>query len=80
MPSKSMTEEARHRLGELQNDIPALLARHIGIKAQIIEQEREIAYATGAAEAWKHRNQLRILYTMARILVRRISGLKKEIK
>lgn len=79
MPSKSMTKEARRRLGEIQTDVPALLARHISIKAQIVEQEREMAYAAGRPDAWRTQNELRILYSMARILVRRIHALKKEL-
>jgi hypothetical protein len=71
-----MSEEARRRLGEIEPDIKTLLARHVGVKAQIVETEQEIAYATGASEAWKQRAELRILYCMARILVRRISGLR----
>lgn len=71
-----MSEEARRRLGEIEPDIKTLLARHVGVKAQIVETEREIAYATGASEAWKQRAELRILYCMARILVRRINGLR----
>lgn len=74
-----MTKEARRRLGEIQPDIPALLARHIGVKTQIIEQEREMAYVAGGSDAWKTQKELRILYSMARILVRRIHALKKEL-
>lgn len=76
MTSRSMSEEARRRLGEIEPDIKTLLARHVGVKAQIIETNREIAYSARASEAWKHRAELRILYCMARILVRRINGLR----
>jgi hypothetical protein len=71
-----MTAEARQRLGELQDDVKTLLARHLNVKAQINNQEREISYSARASEAWKHRAELRILYCMARILVRRINGLR----
>ena len=77
MSSKSMTAEARQRLGELQ-DVPVLLARHRVVKEQIIEQERELAYAKKSADIWKHRMEMRVLYCMARILVRRIHALKRE--
>lgn len=76
MPSKSMTEQARKRLGEIEPDVPVLLARHRVVKVQIIEQERELAYAKKSADIWKHRMEMRVLYCMARILVRRISGLR----
>ena len=72
-----MTAEARQRLGELQ-DVPVLLARHRVVKEQIIEQERELAYAKKSADIWKHRMEMRVLYCMARILVRRIHALKRE--
>ena len=76
MPSKSMTAEARQRLGELQDDVRALLAQHLNVKAQINNQEREISYAAKASDKWKIHKEIRILYCMARILVRRISGLR----
>ena len=78
MSSKSMTEEARKRLGEIEPDIKTLLARHIGVKSQIVEVEQELAYAKRSADIWKHRMEMRVLYCMARILVRRIHALKKE--
>ena len=78
MPSKSMTEEARRRLGEIEADRKVLLARHIGVKAQIVDTEQELAYAKRSADIWKHRMELRTLYCMARILVRRIHALKRE--
>jgi len=78
MPSKSMTEQARKRLGEIEPDVPVLLARHRVVKEQIVEAERELAYAKRSADIWKHRMEMRVLYCMARILVRRIHALKKE--
>lgn len=78
MPSKSMTEEARKRLGEIEPDVPVLLARHRAVKVHIIVQERELAYAKKHADIWKHRIEVRVLYCMARILVRRIHALKRE--
>ena len=77
MSSKSMTAEARQRLGELQ-DVPVLLARHRVVKEQIVEAERELAYAKKCADIWKYRMEMRVLYCMARILVRRIHALKRE--
>jgi hypothetical protein len=73
-----MTAEARARLGELPIGVPELLARHRAVKVQIIEQERELAYAKKSADIWKHRMEMRVLYCMARILVRRIHALKRE--
>ena len=78
MPSKSMTEKARKRLGELQDDIGSLLARHVGVKAQIVGVQRDLAYAKKCADIWKYRMEMRVLYCMARILVRRINALKRE--
>jgi len=73
-----MTDEARKRLGEIEPDVPVLLARHRVVKEQIVEAERELAYAKRSADIWKHRMEMRVLYCMARILVRRIHALKRE--
>ena len=78
MPSKSTTDEARRRLGELETDRKTLLARHVVIKTKIVEEEQELAYAKRSADIWKHRMEMRVLYCMARILVRRIHALKRE--
>jgi len=78
MTSRSMSEEARHRLGEIEPDVKTLLVRHRAIKAQIVEAEREVAYATTASVAWKYRAEIRILHCMTRLLSRRINALKKE--
>lgn len=78
MPSKSMTEEARKRLGEIEPDVPVLLARHVGVKAQIVDVQRDLAYAKKCADIWKYRMEMRVLYCMARILVRRVHALKRE--
>jgi len=78
MSSKSMTDEARKRLGEIEPDIKTLLARHVVIKTKIVEEEQELAYAKKSADIWKYRMEMRVLYCMARILVRRIHALKRE--
>ena len=76
-----MTEEARKRLGDLPTEVPELLARHLGVKAQIVEVQRDLSFAKKHADIWKHRMEMRVLYCMARILVRRIHALKKgELK
>ena len=73
-----MTDEARKRLGEIEPDIKTLLAKHVVIKTKIVEEEQELAYAKRSADIWKHRMEMRVLYCMARILVRRIHALKRE--
>jgi hypothetical protein len=73
-----MTDEARKRLGEIEPDIKTLLARHVVIKTKIVEEEQELAYAKRSADIWKYRMEMRVLYCMARILVRRIHALKRE--